>query len=96
MSILNGSAKSRSLTSNNRYGPGSVARHSTLEGGEYIELGEGRFRAPDISTSRNLVVNKVTECEDDIPSTRDMSETNACSPPPGRILKIVKIEQSKT
>ena len=94
MSILNSSTKSRSLTSNVRYGPGSVARDSTLLGGEYIELGEGQPRAPDVSPPRKMAVNKITECEDDKPSTCDISATSTCSPPPGRILKIVEIEQS--
>ena len=96
LGILNGSTKSRSLTSNSRFGPRSVARDSTLLTGEYIELGEGQSRALDVSTSRNMVINKIKGSENDDLSTREAAATSHYSPPPGRILKIVEIEQSNT
>lgn len=96
ISIVNGNVKSHNLTSNARYGPRSVGKANTFLGGEYIELGEGQHRGPDASTPRDLVVNEIRGDEDNDRTSHHDWASNDDFVPPGRILKMIKIEQSDT
>ncbi|MCJ1380518.1 hypothetical protein MMC17_003626 [Xylographa soralifera] len=92
-SVVNGSARSRSLKFFPHHGQSSTNRDDMLEDRDYFELTEGRIADSSVMMPKRAFINEITGGHGNTHADYDLGESEAIGTPVGGILKMTTIEQ---